>query len=86
MIEPEGTPGGRLVLTADQSALLDEPAVRRAVISLVPAAVMLGVPAETDDGLFFYDDPRLTTEDVDLILYLLDNPAVLDAIVAEEPA
>jgi hypothetical protein len=85
MIEPDGTPGGRLVLTADQYAVLTEPATRLAVASLVPAVVMLGVPAETDDGLLVYDDPRLTGGDVDTVLYLLDNPAVLDAIAAEAP-
>lgn len=84
MIEDGGTPGGRLVLTAEQSALLDAPAVRRKVASQVPAVVLLGQPAEID-GLFVFDDPRLTGDDIDLILYLIDNPAVLGAIAAEAP-
>ena len=84
MIE-DGTPGGRLVLTADQYALLDEPTIRRKVIQYVPLAVMLITPAETEDGLFVYEDHRLTGDDVDTILYLLDNPSVLDTIAAEMP-
>ncbi len=85
MIE-DGTPGGRLVLTAEQYALLDAPEVRRKVIQYVPLAVMLITPAQTEDGLFVYDDHRLRGDDVDTILYLLDNPSVLDAIAAEWPA
>lgn len=84
-MEDEGTPGGQLWLTAEQYALINDPAVRATVIRYVPEAVMLVTPAETGDGLFVYDDHRLSGDDVDLVLYLLDNPAVLDAIAAEIP-
>jgi hypothetical protein len=84
MIEDGGTPGGRLVLTAEQYALITTPAVRATVIRYVPEAVMLVQPAEYD-GLYVYDDHRLRGDEVDTILYLLDNPSVLDAIAAEVP-
>jgi len=85
MIEPEGTPGGRLVLTAEQYALITDPEVRATVIRYVPESVMLVQPAETEDGLFVYDDHRLKGDEVDTILYLLDNVTILDAIAAEVP-
>ena len=46
---------------------------------------MLITPAETEDGLFIYEDHRLKGDEVDTILYLLDNVTILDAIAAEEP-
>ena len=85
MDEDQGTSGGRLVLTAEQYALINDPEVRATVIRYVPEAVMLGTPAEAEDGLFVYDDHRLKGDDVDLVLYLIDNPSVLDAIAAEVP-
>lgn len=86
MTEPDPTPAGRFVLTAEQEALLDEPATRRRIIAQVPAAVLFADGAPNDDAtLYTHDDPRFTADDVDLILYLIDNPAVLDAIAAEAP-
>lgn len=76
--------GGRLVLTADQLALLAEPTLRRAVLSLVPALVMLGQPAEID-GLRVFDDWRLDDDSIDLVLHLLDNLDALDELVAAMP-
>jgi hypothetical protein len=84
MIEDGGTPGGRLVLTPEQYALITTPEVRATVIRYVPEAVMLVTPAEYD-GLYVYDDHRLKGTEVDTILYLLGNPSVLDAIAAEVP-
>lgn len=74
-----------MVLTAEQMAVLDAREARRVIVSQVPAAILLGHPAETDDGLYVYDDPRLTGDDIDLVLYLIDNPTILDAIAAEMP-
>lgn len=86
MIEDDGTPGGTFVLTAEQEAILDAPEARRKLMALIPEKVMFAHGAPNEDGtLFTHDDPRFTGDDIDLILYLLDNPDVLDALVAEAP-
>ena len=86
-MDDAGIPAGRITVTADQLAVLAAPEVRRAVASLVPATVMLGEPAEIPEGsgVWAWEDWRFTADDIALVLYLLDNPAVLDAICAEAP-
>ena len=84
IIDADGTPGGRLVLTADQWQTLIDPVIRRTVISQVPATVELGQPAIID-GLVLFDSPHLTGDDIDLVLLLLDNVAVLDTITEAVP-
>jgi hypothetical protein len=87
-MDDDGIPGGRITVTADQLALLADPTVRRTVASLVPVAVLLGDPAELGEegsGLWCWDDPRLTPDDIALVLWLLDNPATLDLLVGDAP-
>jgi hypothetical protein len=84
MTEPAApTWDGVLVLTPAQWATLD--ANRRRIWSLVPALVVCGDPAEDDDGNRVLSDWRWTTDDAVLLLWLLDHPDELDALVAAEP-
>jgi hypothetical protein len=85
MMEDEGTPGGQLVLTQEQYDVFTTPEARHQIISQVPVAVGLGVPAVTDAGLFVFDDGRLTGDDIDLVLFLIDNPPIIDRLVEEAP-
>lgn len=85
MIDEDATPGGQLVLTQEQYAVFTTPEIRHQIISQVPKTVTLGVPAETEDGLFVFDDGRLSGDDIDLILFLIDNPPIIDRLLEEAP-
>jgi hypothetical protein len=66
----EETPTVRLeVPAAAWLALTDE---QRAAISVIPAAVTLGQPAELD-GMLLWDDGRLTGDDIAAVLAAIDG-------------